>query len=156
MSARLEAANRILALYAEVRLECRKGRLWLVPDDPKLQAKAAVLNCPGNSLACRYGALGMGGTCAAATAQLVRWVRDLPRHPLRAWEWWCCETVGLGGGNREAILAAVRESDYADPEKTRCVLCKRQIVSLDWWSLDGVTGPCCLFGRCPEGGEVSE
>lgn len=150
---RLEAANAVLVLYApHVRLKRAAGRLWLCYEDGKWNCrKAAVLNRDGSSLACRYGALSMGGTCAQATAMLVRWMRGLRRVPLHAWEYWTSPTVLLGGGNGPAILAALRNSDYADPEQCACVHCGKVERCADWWSLDGVVGPCCWGGRCRGG-----
>lgn len=87
-----------------------------------------------------------GGTGLQAIAQVIRYTRDLTRLPLLTWEYWGSDTVRLCN---EETLRLIRASDYGDPAKTCCVLCgTTKFKGLDWWSLDGVTGPSCLAGRC--------
>ena len=153
---RLRQANEILNCYApHVTLERRKGRLWLQYRSPHGGrwecAKAAVLNSSGCSLGCNYGALSMGGTCAQATAQLVRWLRNDTRLPLDTWRYWNSPTVALGREHGPRMLDLLQASDYDDPRKTACVLCGNPRIG-DWWSLDGVVGPCCDYrSGCRQG-----
>jgi hypothetical protein len=88
-----------------------------------------------------------GGTGMQALAQLIRYVRDLNRLPLSTWEYWATNKVGL---TNEHTVELLKNSDYGDPKKTCCVLCGTTEFKkgLDWWSLDGVTGPSCFGGLC--------
>ena len=140
----LDNANRVLdAMEKGVRLERVNGRLWVVT---KYGRKAAVLNGNGDALGCRYGALGMGGTQALATGQIVRWVRGLTRLPLRSWRYWTSERVALCSPDVVPLLESL---DYERPECCRCVLCGRFPTNgLDWWCLGRVIGPCCSLGGC--------
>jgi hypothetical protein len=93
-----------------------------------------------------YHDMGMGGTMAMAVGQLVLWIRGKPRLPLRSWEYWASDTIRLAGDNGPAMLACIAASTYGDGKATRCVLCGGDQVG-DWWSLNGVTGPCCSYTR---------
>lgn len=88
-----------------------------------------------------------GGTGMQAVAQMIRYVRDLPRLPLSCWLHWAGPTVQLASPRTLEILKA---SDYGNPQKTCCVLCGSIIFGylVDWWSVDGITGPCCRAGQC--------
>ena len=88
-----------------------------------------------------------GGTGFQAMAQLIRYIRDLTRLPLATWEYWGGTTVQLC---MPRTLELLRASDYGNKAKTCCVLCGSLEFNggLDWWSLDGVIGPCCFGGRC--------
>jgi hypothetical protein len=83
-----------------------------------------------------------GGTACTALSQLVRWVQDKPVLPLGTWRHWCGPRVALGRENGPKIVTLLQERGY--PEHVDCVLCHVPIVGgLDWWSLNGVSGPCC-------------
>ncbi len=86
-----------------------------------------------------------GGTATTALAQLVRWIQGRPVLPMRSWQHWMSETVLLGRERGPQILASLRNAGY--PESAPCVLCGRDVASssFDWWSLDGVSGPCCHY-----------
>lgn len=79
-----------------------------------------------------------GGTSSTALSQLIRWLREQPVLPLGTWRHWASERVKLLPIEAVGVLA---EGGY--PEKTPCVLCGGEIQSMDWWNLDGVSGPCC-------------
>lgn len=85
--------------------------------------------------------VGFGGTTEQAICQLVLWLRDQPRRPIRWWE--AARSHGLGS---EATLFLLRNHGYDDPAKTGCVLCGA-VNPVDWWSLDGMVGPCCMYAR---------
>jgi hypothetical protein len=87
-----------------------------------------------------------------ALAQMIRFVRDLPRVPLTTWEYWAGEKVKLCTPDTVALL---RDGGYGDPSKTQCVLCGATEFKrgLDWWSLDGIVGPACFGGRCSDSGK---
>lgn len=157
MNERMEQANAILHFYApEVTIERRRGRLWLVfhvereGHNPSHCEKSACLTSSRSSLACRYGALGMGSTYARATANLILWIRDQPRAPISWWRCWCGPNVALAGNDGDALIEALSASDYGDPAKTCCVHCKNpDRRPVDWWHREGdPTGPCCSHHGC--------
>lgn len=84
-----------------------------------------------------------GGSACTALSQLVRWVQGRPVLSINSWRYWGREECALlRHGDREAALQAMLDAGY--PAQATCVLCKQPINgSLDWWSLDGVSGPCC-------------
>lgn len=93
----------------------------------------------------------VGGTTEQAICQLLCWYRGYPRVP-----WWGWANWFDAGLCNQSIDAAAKLSDvlrdespgaYSDPPAVACVLCGKAPVGLDWWSLDGVVGPCCAFGR---------
>lgn len=88
-----------------------------------------------------WGKWGHGGTCCTALSQLVRWIRGQPVLPMCSWEWWCSPTVLLARAKGDELLRVLRDGCY--PEHANCVLCGGQVTRLDWWCLDGVSGPCC-------------
>ena len=95
-----------------------------------------------------YNVRPSGGTGFQALAQLIRYVRDWHRLPLLTWEYWGGDSVKLF--DDQSLVNLLREGNYGDPAKVCCVLCgtvehKR---GLDWWSLNGVTGPSCFGGLC--------
>ncbi len=92
-----------------------------------------------------------GGTGFQAIGQVIRYVRDLSRLPKVTWEYWAGERIKLCTPD---TLFVLQNSDYANPAKTSCVLCGSDNWDkngLDWWSLDGVVGPCCSHNRCIPG-----
>lgn len=82
-----------------------------------------------------------GGTSMTALAQLVRWCKGAPVLPLSTWRYWCSSNVAL------LDLECIKPIEAAGyPESVPCVLCGRLLgtgMALDWWHLDGVSGPCC-------------
>ena len=84
-----------------------------------------------------------GGTACTALSQLVRWVKGKPVLPISTWSYWATERVRLLRlGDWESAIRAMSDAGY--PQTAECVLCKNEITGgMDWWSLDGVTGPCC-------------
>lgn len=89
---------------------------------------------------------GHGGTASTALSQLVRWIKGLPVLPLGTWRYWGGERVALLRQRQgaEAAIIALERAGY--PAKVPCVLCQRELAgAMDWWSLDGVSGPCCCW-----------
>lgn len=80
-----------------------------------------------------------GGTACTALALLVRWIQGKPVYGIGSWRWWASERVKL----IRDMTAIDRLVAAGYPEKHLCVLCGIEPTSLDWWSLDGVSGPCC-------------
>lgn len=81
-----------------------------------------------------------GGTSCIALSQLVRWCRGEPVLPLSTWRHWASDRVKLLAPDAVDILA---NGDY--PKVTPCVLCGGEITAMDWWSLNGLSGPCCSW-----------
>lgn len=84
-----------------------------------------------------------GGTCCTAVSQLIRWLRGQPVLPIASWRYWASEKCKLVPPEQIDVLL---EAGY--PERAECVLCQQLIEgSHDWWSLDGVSGPCCCWTK---------
>lgn len=154
-SERIVVANRVLQTYEPAIELYQGGRELRVRWDIRHSAKQrgdcdfpARLRHDGTWPMYGYHKFPTGGTGQQSVAQLIRYVRDLNRLPIDTWEYWASKTVQLCTDETVQILAA---SDYGNPLKTCCVLCGTTDYSLrglDWWGLDGLTGPCCWGGRC--------
>ena len=86
---------------------------------------------------------GHGGTCCMALTTLMRWLQDRPVFGLSTWEYWLSPTIKLAHGN-PALLQLLKDGGY--PQKQMCVRCGQEIeksAGLDWWSLNGKSGPAC-------------
>lgn len=90
-----------------------------------------------------------GGTASTALSQLVRWCQGKPVLSIRSWRYWASERCRLLDGETVDLL---EHGGY--PSECSCVLCHRTITgSLDWWSLDGISGPCCgWYSGCRQRG----
>lgn len=85
---------------------------------------------------------GHGGTACTALAQLVRWIKGQPVLPLSTWRYWFGDKCQLARDRGDEGIRALIHAEY--PDVALCVLCRQPITGgMDWWSLDGVTGPCC-------------
>jgi hypothetical protein len=82
-----------------------------------------------------------GGTKTTALSQLIRWCRGRPVLPLSTWRYWAGETCRIAGDEGERLIDRLVYAQY--PDVAHCVLCGVQLGGLDWWSLNGVSGPCC-------------
>ncbi len=83
-----------------------------------------------------------GGTASYALSQLVRWIRDKPVLGIGSWKYWASESVKLlRHGDVASVLDQFVQAGY--PSVSTCVLCGNTGHCGDWWSLDGVSGPCC-------------
>lgn len=147
---RIGIANKVLDVITPgiMLYQSRELRMcWDVRKQPPKYDFPARLRTDGNWPAFGYRQRPTGGTGMQALAQLIRYVRDLPRFPLSTWEYWSGESVKLGNSTVVELLAS---AGYEDDLKTCCVLCgdPKFARGLDWWSLDGVIGPCCRFGCC--------
>jgi hypothetical protein len=98
-----------------------------------------------------YRQWGHGGTASTALAQLVRWVQGKPVLPLSTWRYWFGDKCRLARDRGDEGIKALIHAEY--PDVARCVLCHEPITGgMDWWSLDGVTGPCCgMRSGCMQG-----
>jgi len=143
MTDRLVASNKALADFAdESRIERRPSGLFVVWK--KWNSNEEI----SRRWHCRSGQdfyptwsqiWPHGGTACTALSQLVRWIREQPVLPISSWRYWASERVKLCKPETSLILL-----DAGYPEHAQCVLCGEVINgSLDWWHLDGVSGPCC-------------
>lgn len=86
-----------------------------------------------------YRRWGHGGTACAGLAQLIRWVRGQPVVPIGTWRRWAAEQIKL-----LPVEAVEKLSAAGWPAIASCVLCGVELLQgFDWWSLKGVSGPCC-------------
>lgn len=148
---RIEIANRALATFTR-DVQLYEGGFglrmcWGNGAGTYRHDFAARLRSDGSWTMYGYGQRPTGGTGMQALAQLIRYVRDLDRLPMSTWKYWGSETVKLCTSE---VVEILRLGNYGDPEKTHCVLCGRNDWKrgLDWWSLNGVTGPSCRNGAC--------
>lgn len=137
-SDKLAVANGVLASFSKSQFTVRGHAYVTFPYRGKLMTKRWM--CRGNDFYPvwhRY--YPGGGTSVTALSQLIRWVQDKPVLPMSTWRYWSSETCKL------LPVEAVQElEDGGYPVHVNCVLCHNQIEgSLDWWSLNGVSGPCC-------------
>ena len=140
----VDAANSVLLMLTEnARIERRYGGWYVVWETHR-----------GKLMERRWSTRGQdfypvwkrewtyGGTTTTALSQLIRWCRHQPVLPLPTWRYWCGEHCRLGRDNGQQIIETLVDAGY--PETSDCVLCHNVIVGdMDWWSLTGVTGPCC-------------
>jgi hypothetical protein len=148
----IETANRVLNSFANgARIEKRSGG-WYVcwstsrgSDSRRWQTRSGQDFYPTWS----HKWIG-GGTSCTALAQLIRWLRGQPVLPISTWQYWSTETVKLVSPEAVEML---RAGGY--PVHANCVLCGQQVTSLDWWNLNGVSGPCCGWtSGCRQNQEV--
>lgn len=153
MTEKLETANRVLATFAKsTRIERRKGG-WFVCWKNSLGIKMTRRwsTAHGSSFyPTWYNRWSRGGTSVTALAQLIRWLQNRPTLPICTWEMWAGDNYKLVPNDAIQLL---RSGGY--PEKATCVLCHKIIEGgFDWWSLNGVSGPCCGWTNgCKQKGE---
>lgn len=140
----VDAANRVLEIIAPTtRIERRKGGwyvTWIGWRDKPMSRRWVTRGQSFYPMWSRHW--GHGGTCTTALSQLVRWCAGRPVLPMSTWRHWTSVTVSMGGTRGPEIIQILYEAGY--PESVDCVLCGKEIVGgLDWWCLDGVSGPCC-------------
>ena len=147
---RLAAVNVVLEkLSWWSKFEVRGNKVFLVSDMPvrgRAYHKENMIasTSHGNYPKFDTGMHGLSGTQTVIMMQLWRWLIDRPRIPLDRMR-------GSFSKFRELGVPAdiLDNTDYGDPEKTKCVLCgDMEHSGEDWWSLDDVDGPCCQYGRC--------
>lgn len=136
----LEVANLVLQTFFQGTIERRKGGVfvsWIGHSGKRIEKR---WQCRGQDFyPVWYRHYPGGGTSSTALSQLVRWIQRKPVLPISTWQMWASERCKLLPKDAVDLLLA---GGY--PQHVDCVLCQQQIEgSLDWWSLDGVTGPCC-------------
>lgn len=141
---RLAVCNRVLDLLsARPKLEVRRGHVFIAwtLGHGKARGKGIARRWDGHDFYPTWHKIApWGGTQSVAISQLIRWWRGQPVLPLASWEWWSSGTVKLL--HTQDAVDILRDAGY--PAVSACVLCGRTpTVGLDWWNLDGVSGPCC-------------
>lgn len=142
VKSKIETANEVLASFAKrSRIERRPNGWYVIWDlsDGRRIEKRWHCRC-GQDFYPTWSQKWLGGgTSCTALSQLIRWLRGQPVLPIATWEWWANEKVKL-----LPMSAVAKLLDAGYPDHANCVLCGERIVgSLDWWHLDGVSGPCC-------------
>ena len=144
---RLEVANVVLDSFFAGHLERRRTGMyvcWVGRKGPR----AKRWQCRGQDFypvwSRQYPG---GGTSSMALSQLIRWVQGKPVLPLGTWRHWASDRVKL---LPESAVRELMSAGY--PEIVDCVCCNQPLHGrLDWWSLDGLSGPCCLWSKaCDE------
>lgn len=142
---RIPAANAVLQCFAAgTTIEVPRGRIIVCWTSHGTTVRKYWATRGQDFWPVWHNQWGQGGTCCRALSQLVRWIQGRPIWPLRMWRYWTSERVFLGQERGSEMVAALEKAGY--PESTACVLCGRDLASayIDWWSLDGVSGPCCV------------
>ena len=137
----IETANKVLASFFDGWIEKRKGGWYVCWNDRHRGGVIAKRwQCRGNGFyPVWHHSYPGGGTSSTALSQLIRWLSGKPVLPISTWRYWASETCKLLDASAVDELLAGGYPKHAD-----CVLCGNQIQgSLDWWRLDGVSGPCC-------------
>lgn len=143
-TSKLAAANRILEIIApSTRIERRTNGWYITWTRFRGASMSRRWATRGQSFyPVWHRHWGHGGTCTTALSQLVRWCAGKPVLPISTWKYWTGKTVAMGRERGPEIVQILTEAGY--PQSVDCVLCGNQIVGgLDWWHLDGVSGPCC-------------
>lgn len=149
MDDRVDVANRVLLAFApgtSIRLDAHGYVIvcWTCHGGEKFERRWMTRGQDFYPVWYRHW--GHGGTATTALAQLVRWIKGRPVLPLSAWRYWGSDGVALlrqQGDNGAAAIEALQAAGY--PDAVPCVLCRVALGSsgFDWWSLNGVSGPCC-------------
>ena len=139
-SLRCSTANRVLATFFDGRIEQRKGGMYVCWSNSWQGDIAKRWQCRGQDFyPVWHRKYPGGGTSSTALSQLIRWIQGKPVLPISTWQMWASERCKL---LPQSAVDELLAGGY--PEHVDCVLCGNQIVGgLDWWSLDGVSGPCC-------------
>lgn len=150
-AARIRAANAALAIIAErTQIERRRGGWyvkWKTYQNVEHSRRWSVQR--GSDRPPWHQKWAHGGTCKTALSQLIRWCKEEPVLPLATWQYWCSPGCYLAR-DRGAELCSLL-SDAGWPRDVPCVLCGVALTgSIDWWDLNGVSGPCCKWGGCQQ------
>lgn len=144
----IDEANGVLRIFQPDFHFVKHHRLCLVWERDGVYSTHAVrVSKHSGALNMSNWKLGLGGTSAMAMGQLARWVRGQSRVPVAAWEYWAGDMIKLAGDRGDELAVAIKQSSYGDDKKTCCVLCGADRCG-DWYSFEGLVGPCCVFSRC--------
>ena len=141
---KVTVANKVLECFAPgTSLRLESGYVLVRWEGTNSYTERRWMTRGGSFYPVWYGKWGHGGTACTALAQLVRWIQGKPVLPLITWRYWASEAVQLlRHGDFSSLQKEMMALGY--PEVATCVLCQQEIIrGMDWWSLDGVSGPCC-------------
>lgn len=143
---RINAANSVLAIFASDSRIVTKGSHLAVefPYYKKLVAMRWMTRGGQDFYPVWSHKWAHGGTSCMALSQLIRWIQGKPVLQISTWRYWTGDRVGIGRERGPEILELLESAGY--PAITPCVLCGLELeFAGDWWSLDGVSGPCCRY-----------
>lgn len=141
---RIDVANEVLNSFSSALIEKRKNGIYII-----FRYRDELISrrwqCRGQDFypvwKRKYPG---GGTSCIALSQLIRWVQNKPVLPLSSWEYWSGDSCRLVPKESVEIL---KSNKY--PQEVKCVRCEKEIIKgIDWWNLNGVSGPCCYMGHC--------
>ena len=141
MKAKLAICNQVLASFAPDSAIIKRTDGWAVSWMGPRGPVTKRWSCSGQDFyPVWHKRWAHGGTATTALSQLIRWLRGKPVLPIGTWRYWASEKISLLPLASVAVLEA---GGY--PKAVDCILCGRRLTSYDWWSLDGVSGPCCHY-----------
>jgi len=137
---KLETANAVLSSFSISQIERRDGGWYVVWESRGATVSRRWAVRGGQDFYATWSHRWPGGgTAMTALSQLVRWLRGQPVLPIATWRYWSTDKIKL---LPESAVGVLRDGGY--PDVATCVLCGESIQrGFDWWSLDGVSGPCC-------------
>ena len=149
---RVNDANKVLsAIHNGLAFSLENGRLYVVRSHLETKvsyAKRAARTSKNGDWLLHGDGLHIGGTVEQSTVQLLRYIRNQSRQPVRHWQrnW---------GQDMAELLGSI---SYDNPQFTCCVLCGSDKGPRgDWWYNEKtkLTGPCCTYGKCLEQKEIT-
>jgi len=139
---KIDTANKVLALFTDKTSISIDKNYIIVNWSNSQKSYSKRWMCRGQDFyPVWHRHWGHGGTATIALSQLVRWIQDKPILPLTTWEYWGTPKYRLFRDKAADIIKLLTDAKY--PQNALCVLCNQQLKSMDWWSLGGVSGPCC-------------
>lgn len=144
-SERLVAANRALECFApDSKIERRRGGWYVVWENYQNEKISRRWQTKGQDWFPTWNRIwAHGGTACRALSQLIRWLRDQPVLCIASWRYWGGESCKLFRNGKDPVPILL---DAGYPEHAYCVLCGRRLDGpIDWWNLNGVSGPCCCY-----------
>lgn len=143
---KLDIANDVLKTFAkETRIEVVGSHItvaWDTYGSPAARLARRWMTRGNDFYPVWHSKWPHGGTACTALSQLVRWLQDRPVLSIASWRYWASERCLL---LPNGAVDRLQEAGY--PEQSICVLCHKPTEGLDWWHLNGVSGPCCCYTR---------
>ena len=140
---KIETSNIVLGSFTNSRIERRKSGWFVLWDGYRGEQVSRRWQCRGGQdfYPVWHRHWPHGGTASTALSQLIRWNRDQPVLSIHSWRYWAGDVCKLVPPSAVDTLEA---GGY--PSESICVLCGNRIEGgIDWWNLDGVSGPCCHY-----------
>jgi hypothetical protein len=146
--AKLGTVNRAIALFARNTTVRRGLTGWTVEwtdSRGKKHRRRWAVDAGQSFFPAWHHSWSHGGTACTALSQLMRWLQGRPVFGIGTWRYWTGEYIRLGSPE---IIQVLTDGGY--PAGQVCVRCGGAIgpdQGLDWWNLEGISGPCCR--TCP-------